>query len=215
MGIVDKQLFSSFVPTAAKLIDTYDSQGLANIAWAYAVADVDAPILFNDHFNDACGEKKGVFADSELFQLHQWHLWQTKEESHPGLPKELQDRCYDAFVSNDPTPSKLQDDVVAQLSSIGLEPKEEVLMDSGYRIDALVEVNGKTVGVEVDGPSHFIGRSRSPLASSILKRRQVPSIDGIDLVSIPYWEWDKLGKDKAKKQDYLQKLLGLTNYNDE
>jgi len=30
-----------------------------------------------------------------------------------------------------------------QLSSIGLEPKEEVLMDSGYRSDALVGVSGK------------------------------------------------------------------------
>ena len=83
-------------------------------------------------------------------------------------------------------------------------------MDSGYRIDAIVEVNGKTVGVEVDGPSHFIGKGRSPLARTILKRRQVPSIDGIELVSVPHWEWYKLGKDKVKKQEYLRKLLGLS-----
>eukprot|EP00985_Skeletonema_marinoi_P019753 scaffold11435_cov98-Skeletonema_marinoi.AAC.2 len=71
-----------------------------------------------------------------------------------------------------------------------------MLMDSGYRIDALVEVNGKQVGIEVDGPHHFIGKSRSPLARTILKRRQVPLIDGIELVSVPYWKWDKLGKDE-------------------
>jgi hypothetical protein len=57
--------------------------------------------------------------------------------------------------------------VVAQLSHMGLEPKEAVLVDSGYRIDALVEVNGKQVGVEVDGPSHFIGGSKSPLMDKI------------------------------------------------
>ncbi|KAL7426926.1 hypothetical protein ACHAXM_000641 [Skeletonema potamos] len=72
-------------------------------------------------------------------------------------------------------------------------------MDSGYRIDAIVEVNGKTVGIEVDGPSHLQAR-----------RRQVPSIDGIELVSVPHWEWYKLGKDKVKKQEYLRKLLGLS-----
>ncbi len=158
MGIVDKQLFSSFVPTAAKLINSSDNQHLANIAWAYAVADVDVPTLFNNHFINKCVEKKDGFVNEALCQLHQWHLWQTKENSNPGLPLELQNRCYNTFISANPTPSKLQADVVAQLTSIGFEPKEEVLMDSGYRIDAVVDVNGKSVGVEVDGPYQCLGR---------------------------------------------------------
>jgi hypothetical protein len=39
-------------------------------------------------------------------------------------------------------------------------------MDSGYRMDAIVEVNGngKTIGIEVDGPFLFIGKGESPLA---------------------------------------------------
>jgi GTPase Era involved in 16S rRNA processing len=209
MGIYDKQLFSSFVPIAAKLMDKYNNQNLANIAWAYAIADVDAPTLFNDRFINKCLEKKDGFSIENICQLHQWHLWQTKEKSRNGLPEELQDRCYKEFISEEPTRSKLQDDVVEQLSSIGLNPKEEALMDSGYRIDALVEVNGKTIGVEVDGPFHFIGRSKAPLARTILKRRQVPSIDGLELVSVPYWVWNQLGKNQAKKQEYLHRLLGL------
>eukprot|EP00577_Skeletonema_sp_RCC1716_P001169 CAMPEP_0113417726 /NCGR_PEP_ID=MMETSP0013_2-20120614/25807_1 /TAXON_ID=2843 ORGANISM="Skeletonema costatum, Strain 1716" /NCGR_SAMPLE_ID=MMETSP0013_2 /ASSEMBLY_ACC=CAM_ASM_000158 /LENGTH=552 /DNA_ID=CAMNT_0000304875 /DNA_START=663 /DNA_END=2317 /DNA_ORIENTATION=- /assembly_acc=CAM_ASM_000158 len=178
MGIVDKKLFLSFMPTAGKLIDSDTNQGLANIAWAYAVADVDAPTLFNAHFINKCVEKEDGFEIENFRQLHQWHLWQTKEKSNSRLPVDFQERCYDIFISEEPTVSKLQDDVVAQLSSIGLDPKEEVLMGSGYRIDAVVEVNGKTIGIEVDGPSHFIGRSKSPTGSTILKRRQVPSIDG-------------------------------------
>lgn len=81
-------------------------------------------------------------------------------------------------------------------------------MGSGYRVDALVEVNGKTIGNEVDGPSHFIGRSRSPTGSTMLKRRQVPAIDGIELVSVPYCQWNQLGKSQTKKQGYLRELLG-------
>ena len=214
MGIIDKQLFSSFVPTAAKLIDTFNNQDLSHIAWAYAVADRDAPSLFNKGFINKCGEKKDGFVVENFSQLYQWHLWQTKEKCNPGLPEEFSDRCHEAFISEDPTISKLQQDVVAQLSSFNLEPKEEVLMDSGYRIDAIVGVNGKTVGVEVDGPFHFIGKSRSPIGSTILKRRQVPSIDGIELVSVPYWEWNKLGKNKTKKQDYLRRLLRLKSDNE-
>ena len=71
-------------------------------------------------------------------RLYQWHLRQSKKKSNAGLPLEILDRSHEAFVSVDPTLSKLQDDVVAQLSSIGLDPKEEVLMDSGYRLDAIV-----------------------------------------------------------------------------
>ena len=92
---------------------------------------------------------------------------------------------------------------------IGLETKEEVLVGSGYRIDAIVKVNGKTIGIEADGPSHFIGRSKSTSGSTILKRRQVSSIDGIELVSVPYWNWDTLGNDEVKKQEYLRHLLSL------
>ena len=58
---------------------------------------------------------------------------------------------------------------------MGLQPQEEeLLMKSGYRIDAVVEVNGKQIAVEVDGPSHFIGRELT--GSTILKHRQVASI---------------------------------------
>ena len=209
MSIIDKELFSSFESTAAKLVDSYNNQDLSHIAWAYAVADHDAPTLFNKRFINKCVEKKDGFVVENFSQLYQWHLWQTQEKSNAGLPQELLDKCHEAFISQDVQPSRLQDNVVAHLSSIGLEPQEEVLMDSGYRIDAVVEVNGKQVGVEVDGPWHFIGKGRSPLGRTIIKRRQVPAIDGIELVSVPYWEWDKLGKDEAKKQDCLWELLGF------
>ena len=87
-------------------------------------------------------------------------------------------------------------------------PEEEVLTASGYRLDALVEVNGMKVGIEVDGPSHFI--IQEPTGSTFLKRRQVNKLDDIRIVSVPYWEWDKLEKDRVKKQQYLRSKLGLS-----
>ena len=74
-------------------------------------------------------------------------------------------------------------------------PEEEVLTPSGYRLDALVEVNGEKVGIEVDGPSHFV--NREPTGSTLLKRRQVSTLDYIRIVSVPYWEWNKFGNDSA------------------
>jgi hypothetical protein len=78
-------------------------------------------------------------------------------------------QVYHPFLRDDPTMhsprrgllfpiSALQvEDVVYVLFSIGLEPKEAVLMQSGYILYALVEVNGKKVAIEVDGAYHFIG----------------------------------------------------------
>jgi hypothetical protein len=39
---------------------------------------------------------------------------------------------------------------------VGLRPEEEFLANSGYCLDARVEVNGTVVGVEVDGPYFVI-----------------------------------------------------------
>jgi len=206
-GQVDKHLFSSLVPSVKENLDKCNEQELINVAWAYSVANVDAPSVFNnDDFINACQQKEDEFELEALRQLHQWQLWQEEIESYIDLPSSLQKRCYEAFVSEDPTPSKLQDDVISILSSMGLQPQEEVLLKSGYRIDAVVEVNGEQIAVEVDGPSHFIGRELT--GSTILKHRQVTALDGIQVVSIPYWEWIKLKIDSGKKKQYLQDLLG-------
>jgi len=206
-GQVDSKLFSSLVPTTKANLSKCNAQELANIAWAYSVANVDAASVFNDEFINACIEKEDEFNIDVLFQLHQWQLWQEELKSNVTLPPSLQKKCCDAFISRVPEPSKLQDDVISHLSSIGLELEEEVLTKSGYRIDALVKVIGKEVGVEVDGPSHFLGRN--PTGSTILKRRQVTNLDSIPVISVPYWEWNELKKDCEKKQQYLRDLLGL------
>jgi hypothetical protein len=86
-----------------------------------------------------------------------------------------------------------------------MNPLEEYETPSGYKLDALIEINGKMVGVEVDGPFHFI--NKQPNGRTLLKRRQVETIDKIPLVSVPYWEWDKLYKDRDKKQKYLKALV--------
>ena len=187
---------------------SFSPQSLANIAWSYAVSNVDTTPLFSSAFCQELLDRQNDFIDEHLSQLYQWHLWLTKERSNDALPESLRDRCKHLLLSADTTSSAFQNDVVSELTSIGLNPVEEYLTESGYSIDALVEINGNSVGVEVDGPSHFIGRQ--PNGATVLKRRQVKSIDRLSLVSVPYWEWNKLRKDRDKKQKYLQSLLKLT-----
>ena len=54
-----------------------------------------------------------------------------------------------------PAVSALQSDVILELKAIGLRPDCEALTKRGYRLDAIVEVDGKTIGIDVNGPSHL------------------------------------------------------------
>ena len=190
-------------------LKSFTPQSLANISWSCAVADSDESTLFNIDYANAIVEKQSDFSDEALSQLHQWHLWQFGEKSNTGLPgSELQQRCYQIFIGSKFTSSQFQQDVVKELKLIGLDPKEEYLTNSGYRLDALVEINGRKFGIEADGPSHFIDRKVN--GSTALRRRQAAAIDSILIISVPYWDWEEFGNDRSKKQQYLQSLLKLS-----
>ena len=86
----------------------------------------------------------------------------------------------------------MQSDVVREIRSRVAHVEEEHRCEaSGYSIDVLVTLNdGKRIAVEVDGPSHFIGRSQQPTGATLLKHRQLRHF-GWRLESVPYWEWDR------------------------
>ena len=207
---IDEQIFVSFAPIVVAILDIAKIHHISIIVWSYAIMDADAPELFNSHFvNQVTLKCKNTSnGGHSLSRLHQWNLWQTKEKMRPGFQPLLQNKCYNSFISQEIQSSTFQSDVVSTLSSIGIVPKEEVLMDSGYSIDAVITLGERTIGIEMDGPHHFIGDSKLPTGSTILKRRQVQSIDGIELISLPHWIWRET-KRSTEKQQLLRDLLGL------
>ena len=94
--------------------------------------------------------------------------------------------------------------MVASLLALGLAPREEVRTEQGYSLDAVVLYGGREVAIEVDGPSHFCGRT--PTGATALKRRQLQAA-GWSLLPVPYWEWNELGSNAAAKQEYLRNAL--------
>ena len=123
MGIANEQLFTLCTLKASKFHDSFNSQGVANMAWAFAAADVDDPTLFNDQFFIACINVIKQFEIEHCRQLYQWHLWRINEKSSTGLPEDLSQKCFEIFIFEEPTVSRLQADVVAQLVAIGLIPQ--------------------------------------------------------------------------------------------
>ena len=60
--------------------------------------------------------------------------------------------------------------------------------------------------MEVDGPTHFLGDGRTPSGSTLLKRRLLEQL-GYTVVPVPFWEWDALQGEEAKRL-YLEDRLG-------
>ena len=181
------ELLERIAAAAAPILTTFNAQEIANTAWAYVAADQSSALLFGGpHFVDHCLALEGAFTVQGLCQLHQWQLWIELEGRGGGawrpLPPELAARCRATFVARDVSPSLLQRAVVQQLEALGLSAREEVVTPQGYSLDAVVQVQGRDVAVEVDGPRHFLGRA--PTGKTLLKRRQLRAAEWA-LLAVP------------------------------
>ncbi|PNH09531.1 hypothetical protein TSOC_003856 [Tetrabaena socialis] len=100
---------------------------------------------------------------------------------------------------------------VPSIASVSEEQQVEGLVG---RVDVVVELpGGRRVAVEVDGPWHFLANdphTRARDGSTQLRDRHLGRYFGAgNVVSVPYWEWGQLGRDKARQERYLLRLLGL------
>ena len=205
VGMVNR-LLHTFESVVLASIGGCDNQFFANVAWSYAVANVDSSFLFGkeSQFIKAIQSREHEFNLEAMCQLHQFILWRKELKAEIPLSSTFQLSCYSAYIKREPSPSAFQDHVMNEIKSLGLKPREEYLTSTGYTLDALVEINGEQVGVEVDGPFHFAGQGQ-PLGKMTLKHRQVLNVSGIRIVSIPYWEWEAV----LNRKDYLRSKLNL------
>jgi RAP domain len=214
-------LLDAIARTVQARVQEFDHQGLCNSAWAFAVFNMDSSNSLTDPDSPFAQTLRSIDPHSlplqRLCQLHQFHLWcKERNVSSNWFPEELSQCCKHAFVSAEATSSIFQNDVVASLRELQQVSRveEEALTDIGYSLDVVVNYHGNAmIGVEVDGPSHFVGQSQSLNGRTVLKQRQLRSLEGWKLVSIPYWEWNEImttvsgGNAAREKQIYLQNLL--------
>ena len=204
-GYAAQELFHAIAVAAEQQLRYFDNQDLTiercGLAWAFAAANHPAPELFNSKFvAQLCNATEKQVGVAGLSQLHQWNLFQRHNQLQPLMPPELAKACQDAF-SQKGIPSGRQLAVIDTLRRMNLKPKTEyVCPRSGYSLDATVSFGGRNVAVEVDGPSHFWGRT--PTGTTLLKRRQLRAA-GWSLLSVPLWEWDNFGSFRTR-QNYLE-----------
>jgi hypothetical protein len=122
------------------------------------------------------------------------------------------------FSEKTTSESQLQKDVSAFLKvAVPKVQAQKEFRDprSGYNIDILVRQQSAAGSlewaewaVEVDGPTRFLKDGRTPNGSTLLKRRQLVQL-GYTVVEMPFWEWEALKDEEAKKQYFAEKLQGV------
>ena len=186
-------IFEAAGATALSRFHAFGPGDASMLLWCMAVADSAHEELFESRtFSNfiASATAAGTWNDIQLSQLHQFLLWATAERkllSAEALPSALPGACLAAFTSSPAQPSLLQLQVAEQLQVLGYRDVEhEHATEEGYSIDLVVKASGLRVGVEVDGPSHFLGDSEVPTGATRLKRRQLRAF-GWALLPVPYF----------------------------
>jgi RAP domain len=204
-------LFESMARASQVLIHNFNQHGLANMAWSFAVFDMEPNFFIpaDSPFAQALlSRDPSMFSrDKGIVQLHQFQLWCKEQTGASWYPEELSQLCQKTMASTEKAmTSRFQNDVVATLGKLHdvTDVKVDVSTPSGYSLDAVVVYRGVRIGVEVDGPTHFVGgSSQSPNSRTILKHRQIRALErSLKLVSVPYWEWDEIdnGSNKERRE---------------
>jgi hypothetical protein len=237
LGHVDEQLHGALLRQAVQqLQETSNSrvsglQWLCNICWSVAVLDLQQHLPQLQVLLKACSQQQlwnGHMAAVDLQQLYQTHLWLLDcqlVDCLQGLlgilsAEQLQ-QCEAAwmenFVTSTATISQFQLQVFEALQQLPMaEWQKPPQLEQLCQPDGVLSIDitattaaGVQLAVEADGPSHFRWPdSDRGLMGSTLYRNRALSARGYTVVSVPYYEWDKLSSQREKQQWLMAAIKG-------
>lgn len=190
---------------------------LANLAWSYAVLNQIHRPSFEylwqvlesilGHNNTTKVDSIHALSTWHLSQIHQVNLCLQYEYPHigstlKGLLTDVAAEAWERYKVSTWSTSEYQKDVRWHLVSMGQNWVAEYTA-ADYSLDlALPE---EKMAIEIDGPSHFIRNTGSPLGHTILKKRLM-SCAGWRLFSISYKTWEELDGE-TEQMNFLKELL--------
>ncbi len=183
---------------AVRVAPSMNAQAVANTVWALSTlgwqADFEMAAIFQDLVEAlVCDSGLLELASSHLSQLLQAHLAsQFLGLGLITLPSSMLQVAVQAFrdEAQKVTVSKSQRQVGESLRRLGISFELEYTTADGlYSIDlAIVD---RRIALEFDGPSHFTVNTLEPLGHTRLRDRLLSAM-GWHVVSIPFFEWDRL-----------------------
>jgi len=209
-GVEAPELFEAIAAEAVSRLNEFDSQGLANIAWALACFNC-LDLMSVEALLRRLAEVSAALCDVSLSQLHQFVLFLRMNHAElvsRYLSASELARLRMAFTSSPVRPSSFQREVSAALGQLGWTHEFEHVTEDGLSLD--LAQSSSRLAIEVDGPSHYL---RNPArgcwvenGATRLKSRLLRGL-GWKVTRIPFFEWDSLTTETAKRT-YLEGKLG-------
>mmetsp|Transcript_34360 Transcript_34360/g.72315 ORF Transcript_34360/g.72315 Transcript_34360/m.72315 type:complete len:523 (-) Transcript_34360:211-1779(-) len=198
---------------------------IMTLYYVQVAADIEAPELklslptgFPNGWGEGEGEehKHAKGDENDLIEMSSSMLTLTVSRLQKGVSKTFDRIGFDNILEHVIDTNEIKDEYGVQLPQ---SPKEFLSID--------IANIGKKIGVEVDGPGHFVcildkpGKPTAPVSlknqfddrgenrvngPTILKHRLLTHL-GWDIIHLPYWEYQHLKGDKNKEMDYCQGLL--------
>jgi hypothetical protein len=189
----ESSMRSALEGAAVQVARSMSAQNVANTLWALATLGWQAHAEFIGVCDlvEACGCSR--LSRKDLTQLLQAHLaTQFLGLGLVTLPASVLQIAAEVYreAAQMVTVSNGQREVGESLRRLGLPHElEYVTADGLFSIDlAIVD---RHIAVEFDGPSHFTSNTLEPLGHTRLRDRLLSAMGWV-VVSIPFFEWDRL-----------------------
>jgi hypothetical protein len=196
--IADGAMRCALEAAAVRVAPTMNAQDVANVLWALATLGWKASTEMAGVFEQLVG---ALACESSLMQLSPFDLSQLLQAHLASqflglglitLPSSMLQVAVKAYTeeARKVTVSNGQREVGESLRRLGIPHElEYVTADGLFSIDlAIVD---RHVALEFDGPSHFTHNTLEPLGHTRLRDRLLSAM-GWYVVSIPFFEWDRL-----------------------
>jgi hypothetical protein len=223
LGLADAPLFAALVGAAQKQARRSGSQDLCNLVWSVAVADQRqlAAAAVEHCKRAAAAEVWGSTVPESHRQLHQVHLWLLDGQLDKGglagaLSAEQLQQCEEAWEGGlQETAQKRRTEIerrvfaAAQRLPTLTGCRQEALTDDGaFSVDVAAKhaASGRLLAIEADGPTHFLQPGMRPTGDTLARNRALAA-RGYIVVSVPYWEWDKVRGDAEAEESHLARAV--------
>ena len=110
-----------------------------------------------------------------------------------------------------PTPSWIRKDTTRTMHLLGLPYEVGRIAANGcIAIDIALELNGRRIAVMADGPRQYTSNLPVRELGRTLGRNRLLAAAGWSVLSVPYFEWDRLKKKQAKVRYLVSRLRSFT-----
>ena len=200
---------------AVRVAPSMNAQDVANTIWGLATlgwqAVLEVAAVFQQRLEallagGASGPMQlGAATLSQLLQAHLASQYLGLRLIH--LPTSVLQVALQAHMeaTRKVTVSNSQREVGESLRRLGISHELEYTTADGlFSID--LAITDRRIALEFDGPSHFTTNTLEPLGHTRLRDRLLSAI-GWHVVSIPFFDWDRLHNRPEQMDAYVQQRL--------